>query len=225
MSAATVLYMPQVAHTPPPPPLPEPKQARAVATRNSLLEATITCLARSGYAGTTTTEIVREAGVSQGALFRYFPTRTQLLGAAIADLFERFVRDYDGAFQAAARGRSDRIAVAIDLLWQVFTAPPMHAVFEVYLAARTDADLAAAIAPALARHRQNMLAEARALFPELAATPDFELVILGVIATLQGVALQHVALPDRDATATELRFVHRICLRELRGLQEEALAP
>ncbi|MEZ4268365.1 MAG: TetR/AcrR family transcriptional regulator [Myxococcota bacterium] len=206
-------------------PLPAPKQARAVLTRQKLLEATITCLARLGYAGTSTTAVVKEAGVSQGALFRYFPTRTQLIGAAIADLFERFVRDYDGAFQAAVRAEGgDRVTLALRLLWTVFTAPPMHAVFEVYLAARTDSDLAAAIAPALHQHRANMLAEARAIFPDLAAIPDFELVILGVIATLQGVALQHAALRDDAAAASELQFVHRICARELRGLREEAAA-
>jgi AcrR family transcriptional regulator len=203
--------------------LPAPKQARAVATRQKILDATVTCLARLGYAGCSTTAVVREAGVSQGALFRYFPTRSQLLGAAIADLFERFVRDYDGAFQAAAAGGEDRISVAIGLLWQVFTAPPMHAVFEIYLAARTDPDLAAAIAPALMLHRENMLAEARALFPELASACDFEVVIMGVIATLQGVALQHAALRDASAAELELRFVRRLCARELAGLREEGV--
>jgi AcrR family transcriptional regulator len=208
-----------------PTPLPAPKQARAVATRQKLLEATVTCLAHLGYAGTSTTAVAKEAGVSQGALFRYFPTRTQLIGAAIADLFERFVSDYDGAFQAASRAETDRVAVAIRLLWTVFTAPPMHAVFEVYLAARTDPDLAAAIAPALLRHRQNMLVEARSLFPDMAASPDFESVILGVVATLQGVALQHVALRDDVAASQELRFVHRICVREIHALQDPGARP
>ena len=52
---------------------------RSAATRALLLEAAIASLASVGWANTTTTEVCRRAGVSQGALFKHFPTKTELL--------------------------------------------------------------------------------------------------------------------------------------------------
>jgi AcrR family transcriptional regulator len=47
--------------------------------RAQILEAAARIFARHGFRGATTRQIAREAGVAEGTLFRYFPTKRHLL--------------------------------------------------------------------------------------------------------------------------------------------------
>ena len=49
-----------------------------------IVEAAIDSLVELGYAGSSTIAISQRAGVSQGAIFRHFPTRAALM-AVVAD--------------------------------------------------------------------------------------------------------------------------------------------
>src|SRR5258706_14432846 len=61
---------------------------RRAGTRALLLEATVECLAERGYAGTTTTEVARRAGLSRGAQLHHFGTKTDLVTAAVEHLHQ-----------------------------------------------------------------------------------------------------------------------------------------
>ena len=50
--------------------VPRPTQARAVATRQRIVDATLACLVEHGYAGASTARIANEAEVSEGAVFK-----------------------------------------------------------------------------------------------------------------------------------------------------------
>ncbi len=50
--------------------------------RQQLLDAAITCFARNGFSETTIEDICREAGVSHGALYRYFPSKEDIIEAS-----------------------------------------------------------------------------------------------------------------------------------------------
>jgi AcrR family transcriptional regulator len=184
--------------------------SRRAATRAKLLGAVIECLERLGYANTTTTEICKAAGVSQGALFKHFPNKTALLAAATEQLFADLVDDYRTEF---ARSANDaRIGHAIELLWAVFERPRLHVAFELYVAARTDRELAASLEPVARAHRENLHALARDYFPEAVNDERFDTVVDFVIDGFQGAALGALATPreDRDrmiAFATELARV------------------
>lgn len=52
-----------------------------VKTRARLLKAAIQVFSTEGFVGATTREIARVAGVNEVTLFRYFPSKEQLLGA------------------------------------------------------------------------------------------------------------------------------------------------
>jgi AcrR family transcriptional regulator len=182
---------------------------RTRATRTALLEATIGALEELGYARTTTTEACRRAGVSQGALFRHFATKAELVSAAAEHLFAALVADYRRAFEAAA-GEGDRIAAATRLLASIFRQPRLQAAFELYLAARTDAELAASLRPVADRHAANLRREARRLFPEAQAGPDFETVIELAMSALQGAAMGGAALRDEARDARLLAYLTRL---------------
>lgn len=196
-----------------------PQQLRSQLTRVRIVEAAAKCIAQQGYAGASTAVVAQAAGVSQGALFKHFPTKAQLLAASVAsilaDMVERFRADaLKRLLRAAPRTLEDRIGPAIAALWAVFRAPDMPALFDVYVAARTDKALAAELAPLLDNHRARVLGEARNLFPEHAAHPEFDSVIDAVVYTMQGVALGLFA-PDSESEARHLALFERLARREL----------
>src|SRR5947209_4358819 len=122
------------------------QEERSAATRGKLLDATIDCLIELGYAGTTTTLIAERAGVSRGAQLHHFPTKAELVAAAVAHLASRLGEDLQ---QRAANlpPNGDRVTAAIDLLWERFSTPLFPAWLELWVAARTDPDLAACLHP------------------------------------------------------------------------------
>ncbi|WP_453984657.1 TetR/AcrR family transcriptional regulator [Brevibacterium casei] len=65
-----------------------PKQDRSRATRDRILRSTISCLAESGWHGTTTTLVAERTGISRGALQHHFPTREDLFLTAIDYMFD-----------------------------------------------------------------------------------------------------------------------------------------
>src|SRR6476619_5872543 len=66
----------------------EPQQDRSRLTRQRLLEATIDCLADQGWAATTVGVVAKRAGVSRGAAQHHFPTREDLITAALEFMFD-----------------------------------------------------------------------------------------------------------------------------------------
>src|SRR3954470_11975957 len=71
---------------------------RSAATQVRLLDATIECLVERGWHGTSTTEIVRRAGVSRGAQVHHYPTKEDLVLAAVQHLVERRTREFEATF-------------------------------------------------------------------------------------------------------------------------------
>ena len=191
-----------------------PTQARSIATRARLLASAVDALVADGYAGASTTSIAKRAEVSQGALFKHFPSKHALLGEALQQLFTELVEEFR---QKLARDqRADRLGAAVGILWEIFCSPTLQAAFELYLAARTDRELAALVTPVLAAHQQNLLAEARVLFPAAAEhNPDFDPMILSIMNMMQGAALAASVIPSRENGERELALIERIARQEL----------
>ncbi len=81
-----------------------PRQARATATLDAILEATIQVLLVDGPHRLTTTRVAERAGVSVGTLYQYYPHKQALLYALneryleiVADKVENACRAYRGA--------------------------------------------------------------------------------------------------------------------------------
>lgn len=180
---------------------------RTTETRSRLLAATQQALVERGYAGTTTTEVCRRAGVSQGALFKHFASKGGLLAATAEQLFANLIDAYRESLPAWA-GAEDRAAAAVELLWDVFEDPRLLAAIELYAAARTDPELAARLAPVADRHGDNLRRLARELFPEAAARrPDFDAVVTVVVQAIQGATLGSLASRDRSVFAPMLALL------------------
>ena len=57
----------------------KPKQMRGVETRNSILESAIILFSQRGYDQTTTHQIAAHAGISVGAVYRYFSDKEAIV--------------------------------------------------------------------------------------------------------------------------------------------------
>jgi AcrR family transcriptional regulator len=64
--------------------MPKISQAHRDARRRQILDAAIRCFSRDGFHATTTADIVRESGVSQGSLYLYFANKDDMV-VALAD--------------------------------------------------------------------------------------------------------------------------------------------
>ena len=171
-------------------------------THERLLDAAVRCLETLGYARTTTTEVCRLAGVSQGALFKHFATKAVLMSAAAGHLFSSLVLDYQRRFARLPAG-STRLPAAIDLLWALFETPRMHAAFELYVAARTEPELARSLRPVADAHYRNLHQLARELFPTVgpAHAARFDALVDLIIGAFQGASLGNLVARTEQRSA------------------------
>src|SRR5438128_4428078 len=72
---------------------PRTQQQRREETRRALLDAAVESLIEVGFARTTTLEVQRRANVSRGALLHHFPSKAELLVAAVDHLAEMRARE------------------------------------------------------------------------------------------------------------------------------------
>ncbi len=171
---------------------------RTAATRQALLAATVGCLDERGYAGTTTSEVARRAGVSPGALLHHFPTKADLLCAAVSHLFEQRTSEFTKAIADLPVG-AEKASAAIDMLWTMFSGPTFVAWLELCVGARTDPDLARAVAGLDQAFMASNESVTREVFAEeAAADPEFPRIAVGMsFSFMTGLALCRL-LPGYD---------------------------
>jgi AcrR family transcriptional regulator len=133
-----------------------PQQERSRATQQRLLDATVDCLIEHGWSGATTTAVAERAGVSRGAQLHHYPTRQALVLAAVVHLAERRAADIRAEAAALDDDPDTRLDRLVDLLATAFTGPLFVAALEVWVAARTDAELRDALIPLEARVGREM---------------------------------------------------------------------
>ena len=64
--------------------MPKITETKREERRQQILDAALRCFSRDGFHATTTADIVRESGLSQGALYLYFATKDDIV-VALAD--------------------------------------------------------------------------------------------------------------------------------------------
>src|SRR3954451_22600726 len=123
-----------------------PQEERTRAMRARLLDATVELLVEKGYAGTSTTLVSERAGVSRGAQLHHFPSKQDLVVAAVRHLTEVRGAKLAAAAEKLPTGRK-RTRAVLRVLGDHFTSPVFTAALELWVAARTDPALLAEVAP------------------------------------------------------------------------------
>ena len=174
-------------------------------------------LVERGYAETTTAEVLALADVPRGTLLHHFPTKAELLSEAVERLFDRRRAEFMEAFEAI-HPKADRLDAALDLLWSMFQGPEFVAWTELWVAARTDPELAAKVLDVERRFTDETRAMFGELFPE--ETPSGTLLHdVGrdfAFALMQGVALQRLH-PEGRRPASDYVDVLKAVFHLVRG--------
>lgn len=122
------------------------QEERSAATRGRILDATVRCLTKYGYAGTTTPRIAEEAGLTRGAQVHHFGSKHELMRAALHHMTARTVATVVADFRQGLTAGSDPVGAVLDLLWDTHHAWGFVPVVELWVAGRTDPLLAREVA-------------------------------------------------------------------------------
>ena len=155
---------------------------RSTSTRARLLEATIDALVEDGYAATTTTVIAERAGVSRGAQLHHYPTKAELVAAAVEHLATKLIDTFAATLDVTPEG--ERVEFLLDAMWSSFSAPLLTAWVELSVAARTDADVRERLATVTNHLRETILDRAG---PN--PKPEVLLIITMTLLLLEGLTL------------------------------------
>src|SRR5882724_4750139 len=142
---------------------PRTQQQRRDETRGALLDAAVESLIEVGFARTTTLEVQRRADVSRGALLHHFPSKAELLVAAVDHLAEMRARELKQLAAVLPEGRA-RTDALIGPLWQCFSGAFFQVTMELRTAARTDPELRRVLTIAERSLRDRIVAQSRTLF-------------------------------------------------------------
>jgi AcrR family transcriptional regulator len=141
-------------------------QARkSASTRTQIIEAAVKCLVDLGYARTTTAVIAEKAGLSRGAMLHHFPSKMDIVRAAVDYLHAKRLRAFRKAMAKEPAG-GDHVRLGVESYWAHVKHPWFVAFFELAVAARTDNDLAAILFPAQEAFEREWYETSLDLFPE-----------------------------------------------------------
>jgi AcrR family transcriptional regulator len=143
-----------------------PQELKSSKTRETILEATLDCLADHGYANTTHNLICQKAKVSRGAMLHHYPTTQDLMVAVIDYAFYKHMSTFSQMVsELTDESRLNRnTAIAID--WHLCQSREMLVYLELRVASRTNAELRAIFLPRARHHDLVWKEELLKVFPE-----------------------------------------------------------
>jgi AcrR family transcriptional regulator len=116
---------------------------KSAMTRDRILDAAINCFVEQGYTNVTTAKVASSAGVSRGAMLHHFPSKTELIQAAVEYLHDKLLEDYTARVSSIPpdlTGQQRRRA-GLDAYWEHLTGDLFVVYHELCVASRTDPEL------------------------------------------------------------------------------------
>ncbi len=184
------------------------QQERREGTIRKLLDAASDTLIELGYAESSVQRICAKAEVSQGALFRHFPTREALMVAVGEDVGAQLLARYRKKFLALPRGDND-VAGAMKLVRDTCRSRLNQAWYELAMAARTNDNLQKGLEPVARRYHADIADLARQLLPELADSlgDSFEVLVSTIVAIFDGEVVHRFVLKEPRLEEARLKLL------------------
>ncbi|TDQ01074.1 TetR/AcrR family transcriptional regulator [Labedaea rhizosphaerae] len=123
-----------------------PQQDRSRATRQRLLEAAIDCLATVGWSGSTVAVVAERAGVSRGATQHHFPTREDLVTAAVEHISSQRIDALRASLADLPAGPA-RVETVVGMIGEMYSGTMFRAALQLWVAASSDEQLRAKVVP------------------------------------------------------------------------------
>lgn len=184
--------------------LPNPELAER--RRRQIMDAAIACFRRRGFHQATMAEICAEAGVSAGALYRYFSSKADIIGAIAEDKRG----ESDEAFMRAAeeQGFVSAICLAARSFFGKFADGDGALIADIFAEAIRDDAVAAPLRVSDVQSVKMFMSavEAAQRRGEIDADLDPEIVADTLFAALEGIGLRRAFRRDTDTEAAVSQF-------------------
>jgi len=198
-----------------------PKHLPANERRAATVEAVVDLAAEQNPSDITTTAIAQKMGLTQGALFRHFPTKDAILEAVMSWVTDRLLARVDKAAEGAASPKAALEAVFMTHIDFVSDHPGVPRMLFGELQ-RPGETLPKRMAQTLIRHygeRLRGLLEAGKARGELRADLDPDAAITLFIGTIQGLVMQSMLAGDVARVRRDAPGVFAIYLRGIGAVQ------
>jgi len=170
------------------------QQAKSENTRTIILNAALQCFYERGFNNTTTEKVAREAGVSRGAMLHHFPSRFDLIKAAVNHLHHQRLELFEEQErQIHENAQHSLIEEGIDAYWVQLHSPLFIVWNELRVAARTDVELNNILKPAAREFESKFAKISASVFPDFALSEEFERANLLTTYLLEGMAVNGVS--------------------------------
>ena len=189
---------------------------KSASTRTQIIESAIKCLVELGYARTTTAVIADKAGLSRGAMLHHFPSKMDIVRAAVDYLHAKRLRAIRKSM-AKEPIDGDHVKLGVQSYWTHVKHPWFVAFFELAVAARTDKELAAILFPAQEAFEREFYNTSLDLFPEWKRKG--EKFMLGMDLSryvMEGMAISFLTHKETERDQRVLRYLEEK-LKELVG--------
>lgn len=196
------------------------QEERSAETTSALIEATITCLCELGYARTTTSEIVRRARCTTGAMQHHFGSKGDVLMAVLDRVMEEFLAKYASFESLNGRSIEERCRVVLDGLWELYSSPRYVAIWEIFVGTRSEPELNRLCVA----HRAGALAACErawlAAFSELRdCGPQLVDLMMLVVSLLRSIGLNDALDPAPESQRRQIAMLRRFVELELTQME------
>ncbi len=197
------------------------QEERRSSTIARLLSATISCLAQKGYARTTMAGVCEEAELSQGALFRHFSCRADLISAATEEICKRHILLVSESAKDIGNGSSKKAAAMLVHAIRDAARTPEHAAWhEVMVAARCDEGLRALVSPTLKTFEEDLLKTLGMLGGPSGKDESIGMILLSLMHIFDSEAVTVAVYAHPKLEADRVQWLSKLLAKEL----EERLA-
>ena len=182
--------------------MPKVSQEHLERRRQQILDAAATCFARQGFHATSMQDIFAAAGLSAGAVYRYFPTKTELIRAIAAEALAEAVPALDSATtDLATPSIPDVVAALVTQLRDGRLARLRPVVLQVWAEAVRDEELAELARSTLGQLRSHLTQWLERLAAEGRISSRADTTAAGglILALLHGYVIQLALLGDVSA--------------------------
>ncbi len=192
----------------------QPKQLRSQETVQRILIACCECVATLGYNQASTIKIAKQAGVSQGGLFKHFPTKISLMATMVtyveaqarAESLENIPQDL------AQQSIEKRVRYFIDRNWAFCQSSGFKALEEVLSQIHFNSELKHALGPAMRKDLQA--GDLATLIPELPNDPSIQFLSQMAYGAIEHLAFNAVVADDK-LIEFRLDYLSQLLYREL----------
>ncbi len=167
-----------------------------------MLDATIECLVRYGYNGTTTPRVAELAGVTRGAQVHHFGSKNDLVIAALQHLAAKRAASVVANI-GDLTATEDPVGKLLDLLWDVHEGPLFIAAVELWVAGRTDPALGREVAKFESIVASNLMAAVAEFVPDAIHKPMLDFLYTAMDA-LRGILI--ASFVDTDPARARRRW-------------------